>query len=35
MGFSQFKGVSPIDAYCGLKDTFIQYLELQMNQIRM
>ncbi|WP_342080527.1 beta-hexosaminidase [Enterococcus faecium] len=23
MGLSEFKGVSPIDAYCGLKDTFI------------
>ncbi|HAP6950293.1 TPA: beta-hexosaminidase, partial [Enterococcus faecium] len=23
MGLSEFKGISPIDAYCGLKDTFI------------
>ena len=23
MGVSEFKGISPVDAYCGLKDTFI------------
>ena len=23
MGYSDFKGVSPVDAYCGFKDTYI------------